>query len=100
MIGCDLEGSHPRCQAITGGKVSGISCRKRAPGEIFQWRGLLFLIDAGMSLGVNGDTSGGGALHITGGSNPSVQALCANGRGKTLWDRQKNSGLEAIHCDK
>jgi len=58
------------------------------------------LIDTGMSEGVNGDTSGGGVLRITGGSNPTVVALCAKGKGTTLWDQQKNHGLNAIHCDK
>jgi len=53
-----------------------------------------------MSEGVNGDTSGGGVLRITGGSNPTVVALFANGKGITLWDQQKNPGLNAIHCDK
>ncbi|HYW73993.1 MAG TPA: metallophosphoesterase [Pyrinomonadaceae bacterium] len=74
--------------------------QKRSKDDLFQRYGLLFLIDTGMSQGVNGDTSGGGALHITGGSNPSAVALCANGKTKTLWDREKNSALEAIHCDK
>ena len=82
------------------GEVEFPDGQKRSKDDIFQRYGLLFLIDTGMSQGVNGDTSGGGLLHITGGSNPSVVALCANGKGKTLWDRQKNSGLEAIHCDK
>ena len=36
--------------------------------DLFQRYGLLFLIDTGMSQGVNGDISGGGALHITGGN--------------------------------
>jgi len=74
--------------------------QNRSKNDLFQRYGLLFLIDTGMSLGVNGDKSGGGVLHITGGSNPTVVALCKTGKKKTLWDRQKNSGLEAIHCDK
>ena len=74
--------------------------QKRSKNDLFQRYGLLFLIDTGMSVGVNGDTSGGGVLHITGGSNPTVVAICKTGKKKTLWDRQKNSGLEAIHCDK
>jgi hypothetical protein len=82
------------------GEVEFPDGKKRGKDDLFQRYGLLFLIDTGMSQGVNGDTSSGGALHITGGSNPSVVALCANGKGKTLWDRQKNPGLEAIHCDK
>jgi hypothetical protein len=82
------------------GEVEFPDGQKRKKNDLFQRYGLLFLIDTGMSQGVNGDTSGGGVLHITGGSNPSAVALCANGKGKTLWDRQQNSGLEAIHCDR
>jgi hypothetical protein len=74
--------------------------QKRNKNDLFQRYGLLFLIDTGMSLGVNGDTSGGGVLHIAGGSNPTAVALCANGKTKTLWDRKNNPSLEAIHCDK
>jgi hypothetical protein len=74
--------------------------KKRSKQDLFQRYGLLFLIDTGMSEGVNGDTSGGGLLRITGGSNPSAVALCSNGKWTTLWDRQKNSALEAIHCDR
>ena len=58
------------------------------------------MIETGMSGGVSGDRSGGGVLRITGGSNPTVGALFANGKGITLWDQQKNPGLNAIHCDK
>ena len=73
--------------------------QKRKKSDLFQRYGLLFLIDTGMSLGVNGETSGGGLLHITGGSNPTVMALCANGKSLTLWDRKTNPSLNAIHCD-
>ena len=73
--------------------------QKRKKDDLFQRYGLLFLIDTGMSRGVDGDKSSGGALHITGGTNPTAVAICANGKGKTLWDRQKNPGLEAMHCD-
>ena len=82
------------------GEVEFPDGQKRSKNDLFQRYGLLFLIDTGMSEGVNGDTSGGGVLHITGGSNPTVVALCKSGKKKTLWDRQKNSSLEAIHCDK
>src|SRR5215831_982981 len=74
------------------GKVEFPDGQKRSKDDLFQRYGLLFLIDAGMSEGVDGDTSSGGVLHISGGSNPSVVALCANGKDKTLWDRKNNSG--------
>jgi hypothetical protein len=82
------------------GKVEFPDGKERSKDDLFQRYGLLFLIDTGMSQGVDGDTSSGGALHITGGSNPSAVALCANGKETTLWDRQKNAALEEIHCDK
>ncbi|MBC8030655.1 MAG: metallophosphoesterase [Pyrinomonadaceae bacterium] len=72
--------------------------KKRNKTDLFQRYGLLFLIDTGMSRGVDGATSSGGALHITGKSNPKVVGICANGKRKTLWDLQTNPGLEALHC--
>jgi hypothetical protein len=81
------------------GEVEFPDGKKRSKDDLFQRYGLLFLIDTGMSQGVDGNKSGGGVLHITGGSNPAAVALCSNGKGKMLWDLQHNPGLEAIHCD-
>ena len=81
------------------GAVEFLDGQKRNKNDLFQRYGLLFLIDTGMSEGVNGNTSGGGVLRITGGSNPTVMALCANGKSITLWDQAKNPNLAAIHCD-
>lgn len=72
--------------------------KKRNKTDLFQRYGLLFLIDTGMSRGVDGKTSGGGALLITGKSNPKVVGICANGKRKTLWDLKSNSPLAALHC--
>jgi hypothetical protein len=53
----------------------------RAPGEMFQRFGLLFLIDTGMSEGV--DDSRGAVLHIT---SKDATAICPDGRRTLLWD--------------
>lgn len=92
-------GVHHIVQGHQPGKVKFPDGQKRNQDDLFQRYGLLFLIDTGMSRGVDGDTSGGGALHITGKSNPTAVGICANGEGKTLWDSQRNPGLEALHCD-
>jgi hypothetical protein len=57
---------------------------KRNRGEMFQRFGLLFLIDTGMSEGV--DDSGGAVLHITYKGGERASAICADGRITPLWD--------------
>lgn len=57
---------------------------KRERGEMFQRFGLLFLIDTGMSEGV--DDSGGAVLHITFGSGERATAICPDGTKTLLWD--------------
>jgi hypothetical protein len=54
---------------------------KRESGEMFQRYGLLFLIDTGMSEGV--DNSGGAVLHIAG---ERAEAICPDGTRTLLWD--------------
>lgn len=93
-------GVHHLVQGHQPGAVEFPDGKKRNKDDLFQRYGLLFLIDTGMSQGVDGATSSGGALHITGGANPTATGLCAHGKSKTLWDQQKNPGLEGIHCDK
>jgi len=70
---------------------------KRERGELFQRYGLLFLIDAGMSKGVN--DSVGGALHISGSNPQTVEAICANGKTATLWDSETDQDHAAILCE-
>jgi hypothetical protein len=53
---------------------------RRERGEMFQRFGLLFLIDTGMSEGV--DDSGGAVLHVT----TQATAICPDGRQTLLWD--------------
>ncbi len=59
---------------------------KRDRGEMFQRYGLLFLIDTGMSEGV--DDSGGAVLHITRSSGEKAVAICPDGTKTTLWDSE------------
>jgi hypothetical protein len=60
----------------------------REPGEMFQIFGMLFLIDTGMSEGV--DNSRGGVLHIT---SRDATAICPDGKRTILWDTQNRPGL-------
>jgi len=64
----------------------------RDPGEMFQRFGLLFLIDTGMSEGV--DDSGGAVLHIThaNGEEKAV-AICPDGTKTPLWDNRKKQDI-------
>jgi hypothetical protein len=57
---------------------------KRNRGEMFQRFGLLFLIDTGLSEGV--DDSGGAVLHITYQGGEKATAICPDGRITLLWD--------------
>lgn len=72
----------------------------RSKEDLFQRYGLLFLIDGGMSKGIAGSTSTGGALHISGTNPQTVVAVCANGQTATLWDSAANPDHNAIHCGK
>jgi len=63
--------------------------QQRDAGQMFQWRGLLFLIDVGMSEGV-GDSQGA-ALRIRFRDGEQAVAIGADGRETTLWrSQQKN----------
>jgi len=58
----------------------------RHAGEMFQRYGLLFLIDTGMSSGV--DNSHGAALRIAGNeSGNQAVAVCPDGQEAVIWDR-------------
>ncbi|HWZ41977.1 MAG TPA: metallophosphoesterase [Candidatus Saccharimonadales bacterium] len=74
--------------------------KNRSKEDLFQRYGLLFLIDGGMSKGIEGSTSTGGALRISGTSPQTVVATCANGQTMMLWDSSTNPDLNEIHCGK
>lgn len=77
---------------------------KRNKYSLFQRYGLLFLNDGGMSVGISGNKSIGGALHITRSGNQraivqTVTAICAGGQTTVLWDSQTNqTGPMALSC--
>ena len=66
----------------------------RHAGEMFQRFGLLFLIDTGMSEGVN--DSHGAVLHIAQ-KGRTAAAVCPNGAKILLWDEKtrQNTGRAA-----
>ena len=65
--------------------------QRRIAGEMFQWRGLIFLIDVGMSEGVGG--SHGEILRIHAGIGQQATAICADGRTTRIWDDSHNPTL-------
>lgn len=72
---------------------------RRGAGEMFQRFGLLFLIDTGMSEGV--DDSGGAVLHITTRGGEQATAICPDGKKTLLWDsRTKQDVGRATPCAK
>ena len=72
---------------------------KRERGEMFQRFGLLFLIDTGMSEGV--DDSGGAVLHITTNGGERAIAVCPNGAMALLWDSKTKPDVgRAKACSK
>lgn len=72
---------------------------QRDRGEMFQRFGLLFLIDTGMSEGV--DDSGGAVLHITTRGGEQATAICPDGKKTLLWDsRTKQDVGRSAPCAK
>jgi hypothetical protein len=68
----------------------------REPGEMFQMFGMLFLIDTGMSEGV--DDSRGAVLHIT---SKDATAICPDGKRTLLWDAMNDPNVgRAAPCGK
>jgi hypothetical protein len=57
---------------------------ERGAGEMFQRYGALFLVDTGMSKGI--DKSQGAILHIKGKHGKQAVALCADGTETPIWD--------------
>ncbi len=69
----------------------------RKEEHFFQRYGLLFLIDTGMSRGIEDSDSIGGALHITGsGGDQTAVVICPNGSEKTLWSKKKDDREEHL----
>ncbi|MBZ5635193.1 MAG: hypothetical protein LAO55_18880 [Acidobacteriia bacterium] len=59
--------------------------QQRKTGQIFQWHGLIFLIDVGMSEGV-GD-SNGAVLRIRSRNGEDAVAIGADGKETNIWKR-------------
>jgi hypothetical protein len=89
----------------------------RGDDELFQnYDGLLFLIDAGMSRGIDGDWSKGGALMIVdspvspSSNKPgrtvkdtfltfqSAKVRCANTNEQVIWDSRKSTKSASLLC--
>jgi hypothetical protein len=67
--------------------------KRRKVGEIYQWRGRLFLIDAGMSQDI--DDSHGAVLRIRPGE---ASAICPDGRITRLWSAQQPDASKGVRC--
>ncbi len=78
------------------GKVKFPDGKNRDEEDFFQRYGLLFLIDSGMSRGIEDSDSTGGALHITDGNKAIL--ICANGKQETLWSKKKSQDRQSQHC--
>jgi hypothetical protein len=68
---------------------------KRNQGEMFQRFGRLFLIDTGMSRGVN--DSDGAALYLPHGGEQAI-AICADGTKTTIWSRTDAPDVGRAHA--
>jgi hypothetical protein len=90
-------GVHHIVEGHQPGKVEFPDGISRAPQDLFQRYGLLFLTDGGMSSGIEGSTGTGGAIRIT---KTQAKAVCANGTEKILWEAGKTIDTAAIHCGK
>jgi hypothetical protein len=69
--------------------------KARKVGEMYEWRGRLFLIDVGMSQDI--DESSGMALRIRAGG---ADAICPDGRAIALWDAAKADASMGVDCRK
>ncbi len=71
--------------------------KNRKEEHFLQRYGILFLIDSGMSEGIEDSVSTGGALRITGpaGQQEAI-VICANGKQKTLWSKKKADREEQL----
>ena len=67
--------------------------RRRRDGEVYQWRGRLFLIDVGMSREI--DDSAGAVLRM---GPRDAAVLCPDGRSFKLWDAGKPRASRGVRC--
>jgi hypothetical protein len=72
-----VQGHQPSTVKFPGGQ-------KRNKEDMFQRYGLLFLVDTGMSRGIESSKRTGGVLRITGNNTQQAVAICVNGQEKTL----------------
>jgi Calcineurin-like phosphoesterase len=80
------------------GRVTFPDGESRKEEHFFQRYGILFLVDTGMSQGIEESDSTGGALRITGAASAQrAIVICANGEQKTLWSNE-TSDREQKHC--
>ena len=83
------------------GNVTFPDGKNRKEETLFQRYGILFLIDSGMSQGIEDSDSTGGALRIAGpaGQQEAV-VICANGKQQKMWDSKKKQKRAEQHCGK
>jgi hypothetical protein len=81
-----VQGHHHNAVTFPDGKA-------RRPGEMYQWRGLLFLIDAGMSQDI--DDSVGAVLRI---QKDEASVVCPEGPHFELWSAGKPEASRGVHC--
>lgn len=80
------------------GKVVFADGVQRKSGAMFQRYGLLFLVDAGMSEGV--DKSKGAVLRIKTKKAHETVVICASGKKTVIWDDQSKPEIgKAAACD-
>ena len=78
------------------GRVKFPDGKNRDEETFFQRYGLLFLIDSGMSQGIEDSSSTGGALRIR--DSKKAVIICANGTQKTLWDKKTAPDHQTQFC--
>ena len=83
------------------GNVTFPDGKNRKEETLFQRYGILFLIDSGMSQGIEDSDSTGGVLRIAGpaGQQEAV-VICANGKQQKMWDSKKKQKRAEQHCGK
>jgi hypothetical protein len=79
-------GAHHLVEGHQHGNVRFPDGARRAAGEMYQWRGKLFLIDVGMSREI--DDSAGALLHILPGGQEAA-AICPDGRAVSIWSARR-----------